>query len=155
MSTETTDPTTLTAWVEENPDHPIAVQVQAAMARPFVANFVTNFSEGGSMMRGGTAASDEGAHTAEVERWTRHCIDGVPYLTYFVNQIGFEWAGPGHPVEVSEGGLGEPIQWVIHPAPEVVASTTVFAEFKAMCDYWLSSDKTDRYHTTRVVEVNG
>lgn len=51
---------------------------------------------------------------------TRRCTDGKAYMSYFDadSQIGFEWTGSYEdPVEVSVGGLGEPITHIITGTP--------------------------------------
>src|SRR5262245_43689296 len=80
--------------------------------------------------------------------YTSHHCDGTPALEYFADGIAFAWSGREEDlIEISPGGYGEAVQYIIPSTPLFVGSFGVRMDFAApwllgqfqfVCDQWLA-----------------
>lgn len=72
-----------------------------------------------------------------------HC-DGKPGFELYLSPLAFAWDGdPSSPIEVSEGGYGEPVKWLIDVTYVTGGPVTATAAgwldwFRDRCERWLS-----------------
>lgn len=64
--------------------------------------------------------------------------DGQVYLGYFVSPYAFVWDGKTDHIEVSEGGMGEPVVHRIHfDARTMIGLASAMARFQSECERWM------------------